>query len=1246
MATIDSIKQRIEQLSEGAFQVLCDAYLSREGYQNPVSLGTKSGTQKTTRGTPDTYFCLPDGKYVFAEYTTQRERLKEKILSDLEKCFDSQCTGINNDEITEIIYCHTSSNLNAGTDSILKQFCRDKGVQLTLIGIDLLADEINRKYPILAKEHLELSIDSEQIQLPSDFVKQYNSNALAAPLDTSFQFRKHELERLWEAFDKLDMVILTGTAGAGKTRLALEFAKKYQEKHASTVYVIHNHGLSIYDDLKLYFEQPGDYFIVVDDANQISQLHLIIEYINKKSIGYNVKILVTVRSYALNKVKEDIQAIVHYSEITIGAFSDDEISAIVKEHFGIINHEFLNRIVSIAEGNARIAIIAGKTAVDANRLRAISDATELYSEYYGKALSDAYLDDNLQLQVTAGVISFLGSIHLEHIDPLLDILSNYQVDSKTFNQCIYKLHEMELVDICRDKAVAVSDQCFANYLLKYVFIDKRTISLSVMLDSCFQAYRERTIQAVNTLLNLFQNPNVRDFTISAIKSVWAKWKTKPERQYWEWVKVFFLVNQEETLLFIKEKIDKSDYVEIPLEEIETDTRRSYYGDEEDIVFLLGGFANTPNIDTALDLFFAFYLKRPDLFHQFFQAIELNFGIKPTSGRNGYYPQIRLINHFAKHSNGWTNPYVRLLFFKTAEELLQVTFSPSEMDSRGHHIRLYSFSLPSNEQVITYRSMIWDMIQNFHLVADCKEAISKMLGIYGRGIEEKSHDTIKADALHICRLFRTVFSPDNVNDCILAEHIDSVFKLAGYNSEEMGDYLNSKKLRDYHLLMRAGARFGIENSKGKNGVSSEDIVDYLAKDCNSFDSFHQVFETYKECVLGNAKYIHTVGAGVNKAIKHLITDKTSCFKVSKMIIESCYIQGLDIKGITQLMFCYAEPSLVKSTIESAPENTISIWLFYYFYNLPTDCIDKENLNDLYQFFESEKNWGLSRTSYISLDFLSKYETIDSEVFIKVARLILAKKEHSPASVVSYFFLLLSSITYSTKEVITKFTSDHQLLEELYLFVCNHDDSVDSEGALLSELCTLRKDFARKYAEIVLRNKPSSSFNEPARTQSLFDCPSYIEIIDTMVDAYLCSPSTYFVHTPVLHSLIFVSEDRVIKSDEWIQHYISANDSNEEKMWLLFNEIAELPDKRKLKHIHYFISQNDNPEAFKRIPLLPSSSSWSGSAIPMYNGRIEYLKSLIPFLSGIRYLEHKKRVNDEIEAVQKMIESEEIEDLLRG
>ena len=83
------------------------------------------------------------------------------IRSDLEKCFDSQLSGINNDDITEIIYCHTSSGIDAGADKSLKRYCQDKGVQLTMIGIDKLAEDISRKYPILAKEHLGLSVDAD-----------------------------------------------------------------------------------------------------------------------------------------------------------------------------------------------------------------------------------------------------------------------------------------------------------------------------------------------------------------------------------------------------------------------------------------------------------------------------------------------------------------------------------------------------------------------------------------------------------------------------------------------------------------------------------------------------------------------------------------------------------------------------------------------------------------------------------------------------------------------------------------------------------------------------------------------------------------------------------------------------------------------------------------------------------------------------------------------------------------------------
>ena len=82
MAIITTIKNSIRMMNQGSFQNLCDHILSKMGYNNLVSLGSQAGTQKTTKGTPDTYCIVDEDKYIFVEYTTQDKQIFNKIKSD------------------------------------------------------------------------------------------------------------------------------------------------------------------------------------------------------------------------------------------------------------------------------------------------------------------------------------------------------------------------------------------------------------------------------------------------------------------------------------------------------------------------------------------------------------------------------------------------------------------------------------------------------------------------------------------------------------------------------------------------------------------------------------------------------------------------------------------------------------------------------------------------------------------------------------------------------------------------------------------------------------------------------------------------------------------------------------------------------------------------------------------------------------------------------------------------------------
>ncbi len=175
----------------------------------------------------------------------------------------------------------------------------------------------------------------------------------------------------------------------------------------------------------------------------------------------------------------------------------------------------------------------------------------------------------------------------------------------------------------------------------------------------------------------------------------------------------------------------------------------------------------------------------------------------------------------------------------------------------------------------------------------------------------------------------------------------------------------------------------------------------------------------------------------------------------------------------------------------------------------------------------------------------------------------------------------------------------------------------------------------------------SSDKERKCRTIFACGSFISKIDSIVDTSTENDEAYyFTENKFIRMYVFVEKTQMDKSNEWIEHYIVRHKDSEKKERLIFETIAHLPKERKLPFYRLLLDVNDSYEFFTHIPLTPSSYDWSGSAVPLYKEWIDFLKELNVQLSGLKYLEHKKRIQEQIERIEKSIEQEEINNILEG
>lgn len=1206
-----------------------------------------AGTQKTTLGTPDTYFITANGKYVFVEYTTQRTKLFAKIRNDLEKCLDTAKTGVPHDKISEIIYCHTSSNLTPLQDSEVKTLCEDVGIKLTVIGIDKLAEDIYLFHHNLSRDFLGISISTNQIQSYDEFIISYNSNKMAAPIDTKFLFREKEFQDIGDAYLKVDVVILSGSAGTGKTRLALHYVKNHADAKNEKIYCIHSNALPIYEDLKLFLDRPGNYFLFIDDANQLSGLQHIIRYVSMKPEGYNVKILITVRDYALQKVINDVREITSYEIVNINAFSDNEIKELLETSLGILNSDYQERIIRIAEGNARIAILAGKVACNSNRLESIDDVSQLYEDYYGSTLEDNQLLVNKNLCITAGIIAFLEAIHLEHIEALLPILQENGLCRDSFIENIRMLHEQEIVDICNDKAVHFSEQCLSNYLLKYVFFDKKLLSLSKMIKACFSSYRERTISSVNTLLNIFRNSTLLNFVEKEIKLLWDELLTEKSPIFFEFVKVFFRINPTETLLLLQNEIESEEKVICEWSNIDTEKGKNYQHVKDDIIKILGGFADTTDLPTACDLFFQYYLKRPDLFMEFYHAVNIYFGIHRDSVYYGFYTQITFFEKIKEYSDDWKQEFIVGFFLQIAEEFLKLHFSPAE-EGRKNTITIYQIPLVMSEGVETYRKLIWEYLSSLCEIERYRAKVGKILSSYGGTVEDVSISVLQFDLKYITLILKSNFPPDKLKNCILANKIVQVFNNKNCSGESLfSEYFQGEFIQLYFLLK--GSDYKIEgNYKEREKLKKQSIYQYISN-CD-LEMFKKLIDVCSDISELDNRSSWEVGEGLGIAFDAISDKKYYYIDAIKYYIRNDTPNNLQPYHLVDTLFSLSSDSEVYEIIIGEEYSQKNAWVCAYYHELPPELITEKHLHGLYAFLKDTSDRDITSSSMRDVDFLEKYKAIDELALIEGCKIILSKKEYSPFIMHIYFDLLFNSYHNAPKEVIQKFNCNLELLEEIYCTMLLYDNHQDYDGQFLKEIYLVRPSILDKYIDCLINRNKGSFRDHQERHCCFFALDDFVEIYNEIFEQLVRDSQFSRLSVPYFLEVLLLPKQNkqklLEKQDEWIRQCICRFCNDETKMYCLFSVVSKLEPKRKREYISLFLENKPLFEDFQRIPLVPTSWSWSGSAVPMYSAWIEFLESLLPSFIGLKWIKHKNYIETKIGYLKEQIESEQIEEILRG
>ena len=1219
MIKIDKIQQAILRLDGGNFQQIMNAYLyKKHKFTNITCLGSAAGSSKTTKGTPDTYVELDNGKYILIMYGAVEIKAYKKLKEDINNAYNIDKTFIDESKIEKVICCYTSNNINISQREEIKKLFKDKKVEL--IGIDDFSYDIANNFKSIAKTYLNIEVDSGQFWDIDEFIQKHDNNSVNAPLNIEFLERAEKKEVL-ENLNNEEIILLIGKAGVGKTKLAIEICKEYISKNEEVKCIcIKNNGNDIYEDLVDYIENGQEYLIFVDDINEMHRVKSFMDFVKDKSENCKIKILATIRDYALENVLLKLKEYHLPKLYTVNSMKDEQIKKILEDVYTIKNSLYQDKILEVANGNPRLAVLAAKGIID-KKIKNLNSVIDIFKGYYLPTITEKDLNEN-DIKVLF-LISLLGSINLED-DNIIKIINKFEFEKKDFIDIIQKLNKLELVDYFEGKASKISDQNFGNYVVYKFLIEDKKITISDLIIKLYPNCILKVVNVINMIYSIFYSLKVEEYIVSEIKEIWAQDPYSTDSKF---LYHFYNLDRTKAIALIKSEIDNDEMKKIDLKIFDFEGKKNNQSINDKKIEILSSFKYGELNSEAIELLIEYYKKRPDLIMDFYFGFILNLGINEHSIDNEYKCELNIIdkfmyNIFLDDEHKYNLAY---LLIKIIKNFLEFEHHITKQSRKKLTINFVRIGLIPNEAVFCFRKKIFESLAKLYEIDKVKEMVEDILIDYNiYPLDDKTKRIFRNDFEILTKKFFVKWENPKFFQCEILKrfkgkcnkiNIDIPIELENYKKNKQ--YVSINNLEFEREL---GEDWEKAQQERKNKVINI-IKDFTIKDFSNLFELCSIAEGYQKRL-----NMFNINSSILDIFDYVMDNKKDIFlEVYREYINknAPFITFPDML-IEKILKIYNSAEEL-SILEKSERNKKYCYLKGY-YNSIENITDKDIDNIFKLLYEQVDE---DQIYVVDIKNLLKYENVKKGTLERYCQELLKlyiKKTH----VINAFFYNILDMEEDDIENIIKSFEHLVILEDLYILGSyNFMDNNRKFG-----IAILKKDekFIYKIIDNMkdFRRRSSKLDNIFKEVWKLDNYDYYIDIAFREIEKHRFN---YFELEKIFDREHNEQDFVTLRKEDWINKYIQSNHNNTENMSSIFEVINSSFKSKKKEYILEFVKLNKKVDEFKQIPLFARFSSWIGSEVPLIDKKIDFLKDLNNSLNGLDYIEHKDYINSEIELLKK-------------